>query len=428
MIKKLITLFILLMALTQTYKICWATDIYHNFKEGESRYVSNIDKKLLLKLEERFSSSKLTEAVAFSLDKDDSADGCELDIVGKLRSKVGKKYLRRTLKYARLKNMIDDTTYRLLKNASKARKVKVFKIALADLHIDRVEIKEQIFGAYRVWKRDNKRQCAIDGWLALSGKIRSNVIKYKNYDLRRYNNLALHAGILSEEEFYKVEFARKNKFHKVELTLKSYQQKLEQMQRFYPDYNFSIGSSFIAKKIKKQKLSRRERLYRNYSSYQIIMLSNLLDSFRRRLASPLVQIVVHNKDVDGEDEEIDLTPMEQYRFAIKMIRKEMDDLQNSKIFRKQNIQYMDLVAAAYETNLVSSQELEYISEIEEIWNPKKTTWEKVSSISSLIGGIVSIVLPPPWSFIPIIAVIVIEVIASSKKDDKQEVEKEFSLF
>jgi hypothetical protein len=87
-------------------------------------------------------------------------------------------------------------------------------------------------------------------------------------------------------------------------------------------------------------------------------------------------------------------------------------------FQGRSPEYIDIMTAAFETGVIAGSELDELALLEEIWNPKKTFWDKAQVWVRLFGTVASIALPPPYGFIPALAIVVIEMTVG-KKDDKK---------
>ena len=70
-------------------------------------------------------------------------------------------------------------------------------------------------------------------------------------------------------------------------------------------------------------------------------------------------------------------PTEIYRFCIRLFRKEMSEVKINQLFNGMTPSFNDFLAASYEMGTINHDFLEELYKIEEIWNPKKTKWEKL---------------------------------------------------
>jgi hypothetical protein len=89
--------------------------------------------------------------------------------------------------------------------------------------------------------------------------------------------------------------------------------------------------------------------------------------------------------------------MEQYRVALKMLRKEMAEIMRSEAFKNTSLDYDHLIAAAYETGIVKSDDLEYVLKFEDFWNPKTPKWQAYARFAFSLAGTATFYFPPPWN-------------------------------
>lgn len=224
-------------------------------------------------------------------------------------------------------------------------------------------------------------------------------------------------GRISPELYKKIEQARVNKVEYSNLTLKTYLQKKKNLRAQYPLKDAKEKSDFVTTRANKSKQSYRQRLMENYNDVQIVLMANIVKKLRKRLEASKVEILVYEKD-DTLGETIPLEPMERFRFAIKLLRKEMTMLSLNSYFNGRTPDYIDLMTASYEIGLIPGSELEQIAHLQEIWNPTKSFWDKAQVWVTTFSTVATIVIPPPYGFIPSLVLVAIE--ATNKKDDKND--------
>ena len=70
--------------------------------------------------------------------------------------------------------------------------------------------------------------------------------------------------------------------------------------------------------------------------------------------------------------------------------------------------FNDFLAASYELGTINNEFLEELYKIEELWNPKKTKWEKVKVWASITSQVASVFTPPPYNYLISFGLIAIE--------------------
>lgn len=141
----------------------------------------------------------------------------------------------------------------------------------------------------------------------------------------------------------------------------------------------------------------QERLYQKYSDVEIILMGKILLNTARRLEADCITL---NIDFDllseGEIEYYVLSPMEQYRFSLKMLSLEYRKIE--QLLKHKKTSYEEIVMAALETGVITEAELRSILEFEEFWNPKNPKWKKYVSFALTVGRTASLAIPFPFNF------------------------------
>jgi hypothetical protein len=149
------------------------------------------------------------------------------------------------------------------------------------------------------------------------------------------------------------------------------------------------------------------RLFHLYNDVQIIRMGNLVKKMREIMESDKVVISVFDANNVSIDER-QLNPADRYDYAIRVLRYELNAIGANPLFEGKMPSYSDLVMSAYELGMVTSEDLETVSKIEEFWNPKKTFWEKSAVWFRLFGSISAIIIPPPYGIMATLAILAIE--------------------
>jgi hypothetical protein len=78
------------------------------------------------------------------------------------------------------------------------------------------------------------------------------------------------------------------------------------------------------------------------------------------------------------------------------------------------------MVASYEVGTIPSSELKEIAGMQDIWNPKKSFWDKAQTWIRGAGSIATIILPPPFGFIPALGIVVIEMTTGKDDNNNQD--------
>lgn len=243
----------------------------------------------------------------------------------------------------------------------------------------------------------------------------------KNFTVSKLKPLiveASRANLITDLAKEELDEAIKDSIGTWEYTLAEYVQKKNFLRTQHPIPRSEERSEFVTKEAGNTKLSHRQKLFAQYSSIQISLMGNVIKKLKTRLESPRIDILIYD-DQDTVVESFTLDPMERFRFAIRVLRKEMKILSTNNYFQGRQPQYTDLMAAAFEMGIVTAVELDQVAKLEEIWNPTRTFWDKASVWVRLFGSTLSIVVPPPFGFVPTLAIVAIEIFNRDQPQDDQ---------
>lgn len=193
---------------------------------------------------------------------------------------------------------------------------------------------------------------------------------------------------------------KQNKVHLWPLALSEYKKSLSALAKKFPNRK-DEESDFVSATIKKENISLREQLYQKYNYQQITLLSNLISNLKKRLDASDISIDIQYENQSKEI--ISLTPMERFRFILKQLRRELSNINNGSLLNGKMATYTDLIVASYEVGSISSDEISKLVSLQEIWNPTKTTKEKVFYWVKTFGGTATVLLPAPYGFISVMA-------------------------
>jgi len=392
--------------------------VFSNLREGPSRFIGEAEKVRIMamyqkygqkNLENRFSDMFQTEKVAT----------CASRIIQKLSELEQQQEGRASLAYAiRDLDIIDDIALDIILKHNQIEYTRSFP-SLSRNSVKENKIREDFY----TFKSDlSDGLCPEDAYIHL---VRSLYKKgySKNSTLKAANAVAKSNGFISKNRFKTLESFRRSKVHEWSLTLRTYRQKLLALRRHVDSYGHEDGD-FVTKENKKAKMSLRQYLYSNYSYLQILMMGELAQKMRKRLDSTDISILIRYAD-DQQTEVIPLEPMERFRFVLKLIRKEMAEINSTNSFKYSKATYAVVIAASYEVGAVAAIELEELSSLEEIWNPKRSRKDRMISWAKMFGGVASVVLPGPLGLLPVLAVMVVDGVVTQPKPARDQ---DISLF
>jgi hypothetical protein len=277
-----------------------------------------------------------------------------------------------------------------------------------------------------------QQSCASSALKSVSAKIKSQfeereLKKFKFKKLKYYHQFAFEKKWINQAQFTLLMQAFKEKLHVRSFDFANYISHKAILRSQSPLHDRNDKSSFVSKKMKKDKFSLRQSLYQRYDYSQILLMSEVLKKLRSRLSSKKVEI--HQFDQHGVlAEVIQLAPMEIYYFAIDILRKEMSELRTNSVFQGKSPSYLDIIVAGFETGIIHSSEIEQIKLLEQVWNPDKTLYEKSEVWIRTFATLTSVLLPPPYGMIPILSLVIIEAIAQHKNNQGAADESIYRLF
>ena len=395
-----------------------------NDREGTSYYSSGSDNRAVNRALKKVESHVIIDSFNDALRETEASKVCSYDLNASILKNIkahNPKFdeMEGAILVLRRENLIDDVSTKILLLANTTVTTDVLlpkKQEELFLPTDKKVVEDSIT-AIANFEKKGKTLCFDDAYRTVFGDILKNDKNLKSYHIEALLVEAFQRKVISYDSYLLLEKGRMNELENTTLTLKTYLKKIKSLRTQFPLRDPEEKSNFIAKKADKLKMSHRQRLLENYSDIQIMLMSNVIKKLRTRLESPKAEILIYDRNQGVET--IPLEPMERFRLAIKLLRKEMSLLALNTYFAGRTPSYLDLMSAAYETGTIPASELEEVAGLEDIWNPKKTFWQKAQVWVSSLSGIATLVIPPPYGFIPALAVVVIEMTAG-KKDDKTE--------
>lgn len=395
-------------------QVSYADIAFQNLREAPSRFIDKGSHKKVDELITYYGENFLDSKYSTILESPDRAQ-CASFIVSDLEALEIDSSVQTHIFAMRKLDIIDDIVVKLLLEAADVKRRVRFGWLPKDYDQRHAEIYQQFSSDI------DSGACPENSYLSLVQSLKNEEIE-KRVHVRSTNIYARRNKDITRDQYDLVEGLRQAKVQEWGLTLSHYYQSLEAVRRFSPNIT-KDRSEFVTREHDDSGLSLRQYLYQGFNYYQILYMSDLVEKFKRRLSSNEISIVI---EYDREsDEVISLSPMERFRFVVKLLRKEIDDMNNSQIFEGRRATYAAVIAAAYETGLVSAKEIDSLYELKEIWSPEKSRLEKILYWSKRFGGTASLLVPGPYSFLPLLSIMVIE---SLTIDPKPRSDLNFSLF
>jgi hypothetical protein len=316
--------------------------------------------------------------------------------------------------YLRKNDLIDDILYRLLKNSltisqefhaqskrSPKRPLNLYTRQNAGFEY------AKFYAPVKNWP-DDKNKCSIDTYFSMIQKLTWKDVNDLDYQMQRLNFIAYLNKTIDLETYQKMEVFRTQSVIDWPIYFKRYadiinnsKDKLTKKPEVRAHNDFTV--EYVSRK---DKVTKRTNLYRTYNSTQIMMMAQIVERTAKRMDSRRVSLNwQYTDDPNGETEVYIFSPMEQYRAAIKMLRKDMAEVMRSDAFRGTGFEYSHLIAAAYEAGYIRSEELDYVVKFEDFWNPKTPKWQAFADFSFGLAGTATFYLPPPWNIIGAIALV-----------------------
>lgn len=396
---------------------------FRNDREGKSLYSSKDDLNSIRSALNEVEKGNITTAYEETLKSIEEDKVCSFDVTSSFENKlklINPRFnqTKGAILWLRQDNQIDDSVTKILLLASKTQSEKIrYPKNRQDLKFpDILEVIEPLIKLIGDFDKTLTKQGCLDvAFKTLYGDLlrTEKSLTYKNLEALFF--LAFDEKHISYETFLMLEKARLAQLQTATMSLKDYLKKIKSLRLQYPLANNLEKSDFISKKLDDSKISLRQRLLESYTDIQIIQMGNIIKKLHSRLEASKIELVVYSNDNQVTTETIPLEPMERYRFAVQILRKEMAHLSLNTYFKGRSPDYFDLIAASYEIGLVPASEIEQLSKLKEIWVPKKKFWDKASVWIRTISSVATIAAPPPFGFIPVLALVVIEMTVGKKE-------------
>ncbi len=322
------------------------------------------------------------------------------------------------IKALRQSGLIDDMVLRLMLQAHYVQKDINTKLS-DELQMPTGEVPVDMRPMKEFSQKRARGKCLHETVRELLSAYRQGDKNFTPKMLRAKINVALKQKYLTARAHEEIVEALFDDMPSWNVSLADYVQKRNFLRTQFPLPDATERSEFVTDRAGKEKVSHRQKLYLTYTPIQITLMGDVIKKLKERLESPRIEILVYDLDEEVR-ETLTLDPMERFRFAIRILRKEMKLLSTNTYFAGRRPSYTDLMTSAYERGLVTAMELDEVAKLEEIWNPTKTFWEKASTWVRMFGSVLAVVIPPPYGFIPSLAIVGIEAVTKQPAQDDQD--------
>ncbi len=397
---------------------------FTNDREGASLYSGRSEKRAISKAIKEIDPHEIIQAFKGTEEELIPGKMCSFKVNEDLSQKlkrVNPKFnqLEGAILYLREQNEIDDSVTRMLLTSLKITQTNLYLPKNSeDLHLPKENIVESALKSLENFEKKLETNCLDEAYSMLFSELMKLDPKLKSFHFEALFVEAYEKSVISYETYLLLEKSRNNELEKIQLSLNNYFRKIRTLRTQFPLRDPLEKSNFVSTKAEKLKITRRQQLLENYSDLQIMMMANVIKKLRERLESPRAEILIYDRQNGVET--ITLEPMERFRLAIKLLRKEMALLSLNSYFAGRTPSYIDLMVSSYEVGIIPASELEEVASLEEIWNPKKTFWQKAQVWVRTLSSVATIAIPPPYGFIPALALVVIEMTAGKKEDNSND--------
>ncbi len=394
------TLIKLLMPLIFCQQLCWATEIWKNDREKESQLLNQRQVRNTKNIES--SSHFLTLKKTFRQQWQQliqSPQQCSIDTVHFIHSSarsIGWRHqqVRSFFHLLRVQDEIDDPQLAIIEKYLRAIQVRP-RVQARELLNTQLLTNQMIETLERI--NAGGRRCLTDQYIMLRSSVQNP------QHIPQVLSLAYHNELISAAMFNRLSKMHMAGFANQPLSLKSYLSRKADLRTQRPLQDLQ-GSQFANEE------NRRLHFYNRFNTIQIIHMAEIVKTLRHRI-NGIIGLELHVKYEDENDNEvIGLTDMEIFRFCLRQMRKDKNELKNNFNFQATTFEYQDLIMAALETGDIAASEVDALYQLEEIWAPNQTFFQRASSWIRIANTVSVIVLPPPFGFIPTLALIAIEAI------------------
>lgn len=324
-------------------------------------------------------------------------------------------------------DLIDDIFYRILRDAQDVKNAMETTLLnrmpsmprnLYTRTLNNYDVKK-IYEPFNGPWADEVKQCSITRYYKLISQLKWKHPNELHFQVHRLNWRALNEGVITLDTYNRLEVFRRYEVASWPVNVDGYLEivtkaKDKLAKKIETKTTHSFNSTYISRK---DKLTRRGRLYKTFSSTQVMVLAQLIQKTAKRMDAKYAALNFRYTDApDSEVETYVLSPMEQYRASVKMLRKELGEIMRSESFRGTGVEFEDLVSSAFETGMIHSNELDQILQFEDMWNPKVSRFNTYKNFAFSLAGTATFYLPPPWNILGAMALILTQSRTMGKPD------------
>lgn len=252
---------------------------------------------------------------------------------------------------------------------------------------------------------DDQNFCSIGRYFRMAEMLRYKSSKERDGLLWRMAHIGLRDGHIDTETFHRLDALSRDHVLDWDHYASTYVSMITNAKDKMAKVREVVNTNGFTEKYvsRKEGLTRRGRLYKTFSPTQVMIMSGVIEKLARRLDARRVELIFQYGPNADESQSYVLSPMEQYRVSIKMMRKEMAELMRGDLFAGTGLEYEDIIAASFETGLIKSSELDQILKFEEFWNPRTNRIRAYASFAFSLAGTATFYLPPPWNIVGAVA-------------------------
>jgi hypothetical protein len=398
-----------------------------NDREGQTRQYKDWRVKQFREFQNKFNldEAKLRSFYIAAIAKQKAESECSFSLVRDLSQASGFKSNDRLLSVIallRLELIIDDFTAGALENAFKtitwaeAGNYSEDFIPLVGDSDD--ERRKQTFLFSRSFSRG---ACFPELIKSLYSAFRG---QDKTYTLTQFSEdieSAYGQGWISEKALMMIKAAIRYNFDRWGMTLQNYVavKRFLRKQRPLTETQKTERADYVTQ-LYPNGFAYREHLYQVFGSksppLQILILSKFMADFKERLKASSAELNFRDKEKNIIETYV-LSPMERFRASIQIMRISLKKTPLNVVFEGRSPSYSDLLAASFETGVLTKAELDKIAELEKLWKKESSFLKIASPWIRMLASVATVVLDPTLAIFPAIGLVALDYYTQEKTDD-----------